>query len=237
MPIAAVTGASRGLGLAFTRHLVDRGYHVFATARRPETAEGLQALMAEHPGAVTALPLDVTRPEGLEELRLQLTKRGGLDLLVNNAGINSAAFPGPQRNVRLGSLEPTGILKMVEVNAVAPLLITQALVEPLAAAGGKVLLVSSWLGSIGGKTTGGNYGYCASKTTLNMLGRALAFDLKPRGVGVYLFNPGWVQTDMGGGKAPLTPAASSAGMLDAIAGFDLEATGGFYDHDGSPHGW
>jgi NAD(P)-dependent dehydrogenase (short-subunit alcohol dehydrogenase family) len=125
---------------------------------------------------------------------------------------------------------------MNRVNAIGPLLLTQALAGRLGE-GSTVVAVSSWLGSIGGKSSGGNYGYCASKTLLNMYLRAMAFDLKPSGVTTILVNPGWVQTDMGGSRAKFTPEESVAGILALAARVTPDDAGAFFDHDGTPHAW
>ncbi len=100
-----------------------------------------------------------------------------------------------------------------------------------------MISVSSWLGSIEGKTSGGNYGYCASKTTLNMLARAMAFDLLPLGIVSVVFNPGWVSTDMGGPRATLTPHQSVAGMLATTARLTPSQAGHFMQWDGTEHAW
>ncbi|MCB1281023.1 MAG: SDR family NAD(P)-dependent oxidoreductase [Salinibacterium sp.] len=161
-----------------------------------------------------------------------------LHLLVNNAGINSKGVPAEQANVKLGTLEPVGIERMVRVNAIAPLLVAQAFTDLLAAdGGGKVVSISSWLGSIERKSSGGNYGYCASKTMLNMLMRAYAFDAKPLGITAIVVNPGWVATDMGGSSAKLTPPESAKGIVDVAATIGPEDAGSFLQWDGSTHPW
>jgi NAD(P)-dependent dehydrogenase (short-subunit alcohol dehydrogenase family) len=238
MAVAMVTGAGRGLGLMFVQQLLERGDTVWATARTPERSEGLAALAEVHGDRLHTLPLDVADPLSIQEAAeaVERSVGGGLDLLVNNAGINSRGVPDGQQNVRLGSLEPQGILRMVEVNAVGPLLVSQALL-PVLGEGSKVLSISSWLGSIGEKQSGGNYGYCASKTTLNMLMRAFAFDVAERGVISVVANPGWVQTDMGGSRASLTPQASVAGLLRTIDAAGPEQNGAFLQWDGSEHPW
>ncbi len=101
----------------------------------------------------------------------------------------------------------------------------------------KVMSVSSWLASISGKKTGGNYGYCASKTTLNMLARAMAFDLVPKGIKSVVVNPGWVSTDMGVPKAKLTPHDSVAALLDVAGKLTLDDAGRFIQWDRSEHDW
>ena len=235
--IAMVTGAGRGLGLEFTRQLLDAGAIVLATARHPGRADAFSELALAHGKRFIPIALDVADPRSIaaaSEAAARSTKR--LDLLINNAGINSRGVPAGQSNVRLGELEPEGILTMVRVNAIGPLLVSQAML-PLLGEGSKVLSISSWLGSLSNKESGGNYGYCASKTTLNMLMRAFAFDVADRGIISVVANPGWVQTDMGGARASLTPAASVAGLLGVVDTLTPAQRGAFLQWDGTVHPW
>lgn len=226
---AVVTGAGRGLGLEFARQLAQRGVRVLGTVRKPSPA-------LEETGAV-GLQLDVSDAEAIAAVPEQVREHcERVDLLVNNAGINSRGVAPEQGNVRFGQLEPEGILRMVRINAVAPVLVAQALSD-LLKEGSKIVSISSWLGSIAGKSSGGNYGYCASKTTLNMLARAMAFDLAPRGITSVVVNPGWVSTDMGGAKAKLTPEQSVQGLLRVVDTLTLDDAGKFLQWDGSPHPW
>lgn len=224
-----ITGAGRGLGLEFARQCATAGHRVFGTVRTDSAA------LSEI--GVTTLRLDVADPASIASFAEDLASRvDRIDLLINNAGINSRAMPEGQANVRWGGIEAEGILKMVRVNAVGPVLVTQA-VQGLLVEGSQVLCISSWLGSIARKQSGGNYGYCASKTTLNMLARAMAFDLKDRGITCVVANPGWVQTDMGGSRASLTPEQSVSGLLATMRGLGLEDAGRFLQWDGSEHAW
>ena len=238
MPTAVVTGANRGMGLEFTRQLLESGHHVFATARGKK-ADALDALGRAHPDQLTRLSLDVGDTGSIATFAAELTTRTDhVDLLVNNAGINSRTMPKGQKNVRFGDLEPEGLQRMVAVNAIGPVLLVQALLPLLQASQtAKVVSVSSWLASIGNKSSGGNYGYCASKTMLNMLARMMAFDLKPHGITSVVINPGWVQTDMGGDQAPLTAETSVAGMLSVAAGLGIDDAGRFMVWDGTEQPW
>lgn len=236
-----ISGAGRGLGLEFTRQCLARGDTVVAAVRTPSRAEELTALSEGAGGRLHVVALDVSDPASIDacgEATAALVDH--LDVLINNAGINSmsAGIPEEQRNVRLGSLEPEGILSMVRVNAVGPVLLTQRLLGLLEqGTAPRVVHISSWLGSMTVKQSGGNYGYCASKACLNMLGRALAFDLKGRGVTSAMFNPGWVKTDMGGPSAPTPVDVSVRGLLAVIDGASPEVTGRFFDHDGKSLPW
>ncbi|TNE47915.1 MAG: SDR family oxidoreductase [Deltaproteobacteria bacterium] len=236
-----VTGAGRGLGLAFVQNALQQGDRVFACVRKPERSEALQELAKQHTEQLTLVKLEVTSSEEAEAAFHAVSQHvKGLDLLINNAGINSMSQgkdkAGP--TLRLNELEAEPMLWMFHVNSIAPVMVARQFL-PLLEKGDNpaVLNVSSWLGSISGKSRGGNYGYCASKTTLNMMMRAFAFDVKEQGVRVYLFNPGWVQTDMGGSKASLTPEESTASMRQTLDQLTLEQTGEFFDWNGSPHAW
>jgi len=84
---------------------------------------------------------------------------------------------------------------------------------------------------------GGYYCYAAAKAALNRLMRSVSIDLKPKGVIVGLVHPGWVQTDMGGPHAEITPEASAAGIIKVAADWTLEGTGDFLKWNGEPHAW
>ena len=232
-----ITGAGRGLGLELTRQLLDAGHVVFATVRSPAMVDELAGM---HPGErLVPVTLDVANPASIAAARRAVGQHTrALDLLINNAGTHSPRLPPGQANQRCGSLEPAGLLHMVRVNAVGPVLVAQAFADLLEAGQRpRVVSISSRRGSIGAKDTGGNYGYCASKATLNMLTRAMAWDLAPRGVTAVVMNPGWVRTAMGGPDAPLSPAESVAGMLAVIEGLEPSDAGCFLRWDGGEQAW
>lgn len=236
-----ITGAGRGLGLEFARQCLIRGDEVIACLRRPDAAPELRDLGRVGPGQLHRLPLDVTDVDSIEAAGAAIEATvGGVELLVNNAGMNamSAGVPDERRNLRLGRLEPDGLLDLMRVNAIGPLLVLQRLAAALAAApGSRVLNVSSWLGSIGDTNRGGNYGYAASKAALNMLTRRAALDLAGEGITVVAVNPGWVRTDMGGPGAQLDPAESVAGMLALAERLFPRDGGAFYDWNGDRRRW
>jgi NAD(P)-dependent dehydrogenase (short-subunit alcohol dehydrogenase family) len=152
---------------------------------------------------------------------------------VNNAGIYVSGD-------RLGGLDVAGIRKQFEVNALAPLRLTDALRERLAR-GAKVALITSRMGSIDDNSSGGAYGYRMSKAALNMAGKSLAVDLRERGVAVTILHPGMVRTDMLGrhaSQAGTVDAAEAArGLLARIDELTLETTGRFWHAKGQPLPW
>jgi len=219
-----ITGANRGLGLEFARQYAEAGWKVIGTARNPASAAELNAL------DVRVARLDVADPKSVAALAAAL---GGepIDLLINNAGI----FP------RAGSLEETDFdaaLQTYEVNTLGPMRVTRALLPNLRAGSGKkVVSITSGLGSIENNTGGRFYGYRESKAALNMFTRSLAVELADEGFTCVVISPGWVQTDMGGPNATLTPKESVLGMRAVIAGLNPSQSGTYWNYDGDAIPW
>jgi NAD(P)-dependent dehydrogenase (short-subunit alcohol dehydrogenase family) len=237
---AVVTGANRGLGLEFTRQLLAAGDEVVATARQPKNADELDKVVATSGGRGTVVRLDAADPDDVTAAALQIGERfDAVDLLVNNAGIWSA--PGQPDRASAGALadlRPEPVLEVLRVNAVGPILVTQALAPLLAAAGrATVVNLSSGLGSLERATGRGNVAYGMSKAALNMLTRHLAAELRRQGTMVVAVSPGWVATDMGGPAAPLGPPESVQGILNVIDALTPAQSGCFLDHTGATVPW
>jgi NAD(P)-dependent dehydrogenase (short-subunit alcohol dehydrogenase family) len=235
-----VTGANRGLGLELTRQLLAAGDEVVAAAREPKKAEVLNKLVATSGGRATVVRLDVGDPAEIDAAALQIGERfDAVDLLINNAGIWTA--PGEPERVSggpLAELRPEPVLELLRVNAVAPILVTQALAPGLAAAGRAVVVnLSSGLGSIERTTARGNIAYAMSKAALNMVTRQLAAELAGQGTVVVSMSPGWVATDMGGPSASLEPPESVHGILNVLDALTPAQSGSFLDHTGARLPW
>ncbi len=236
-----ITGASRGLGLELARQCLALGDKVFAGARSPEQSEGLFDLGQAHGASLTLVKLDITEPRSIDAAMGQIAAASmGLDLLINNAGINAMSrdMGDPARYIRLGALEAEALTEVFRVNAVGPLIVTQSARALLKmGATPKVINITSWQGSLLQNSRGGNYAYAASKTALNMISRTLAFDLAEDDIIVAAINPGWVRTDMGGPNAPLTPQQAIEGILRVVDGLKAEDSGCFLQWDGTAHPW
>ena len=236
-----VTGANRGLGLELARQLAAAGDEVVATARQPKKADALHKLVSESGGRVSVVGLDVGDPAEVRRAALQIGQRfDAVDLLFNNAGIWTApGQPDRASSGPLADLRAEPVLQVLRINAVAPVLVTQALAPRLAAADRPAVVVnlSSGLGSIEGTTGRGNIAYGMSKAALNMLTRHLAVELGGQGTIVVALSPGWVATDMGGSSAPLEPAESVGGILNVVDALTPAQSGTFLDHTGVVLPW
>jgi NAD(P)-dependent dehydrogenase (short-subunit alcohol dehydrogenase family) len=225
-----VTGANRGLGLEFVRQLLARGDHVIATCRHPGKATVLNPLAGEYPGRLHVLPLDVGDPKSIAELARELPLVcETLDLLVNSAGVLHSGE-------RFGSLGAANLDDSFRINARGPLLLVQAL-APTLVDGARIANITSELGSIAGLARFGTPSYNISKAAQNMATALLAKALATRSIIVLALHPGWVQTDMGGSEAPLTPTQSVHGLLQVIDGATLQSSGRFFDWRGETMEW
>lgn len=232
MPRAFVTGANRGIGLALTQALLERGWTVTATCRRPDRASDLMDLAGRFEEQLEVEVLDVDDFPAIEALAGRM--RGvSIDVLVNNAGV-------AHRDTRLGALDYEAWRGVLEVNLLAPVRMAEAFLEHVAASEQKkIVSISSSLGSIAA-TTGDNYFYRTSKAALNMAMRSIARDLAPRGVIVAMLSPGYVDTDFTRGMSgppKISAHESGQGLADAIQALTPEDSGVFKRFNGQPIDW
>jgi len=237
-----VTGASRGLGLEFTRQYLERGERVFAGSRAPDQARELAKLKTVHREKLVILPLDVADEKSIDRSHAVVQSEiDTLHLLINNAGIyGSGGKVGEteRRTEQLGELNLEDGLKVLRVNALAPLLIAQRYLDLLRKADhAKIVGISSGYGSISANTTGFPYYYSASKAALNMSMRSLAADAAKWGIITVLLDPGWVRTDMGGSEAPISAQQSVKGMVQVIDSLSSKNSSSFLDWHGKEQPW
>jgi NAD(P)-dependent dehydrogenase (short-subunit alcohol dehydrogenase family) len=209
-----VTGANRGIGLEFCKQAQERGHQVTALCRK--SSDDLAAI-----GVNVVEGVDVRNPPELSEL-------GDIDWAILNAGI--------WRNETLDNLDFESMTEQFEINTLGPLRVFDKLSASLKH-GSKIALITSAVGSMTNNTTGGRYGYRASKAALNSVGVSLAHDLKSRGVAVGLFHPGYVATDMTQYKGSISPTTSVQGLFNVIEALNLENTGTFWDYRGQILPW
>jgi NAD(P)-dependent dehydrogenase (short-subunit alcohol dehydrogenase family) len=225
MPTVLITGANRGIGLEMTRRYASGGATVIATARQPATSDALQAVASET-GRVTVLPLEVGNEASVAAMATALAGKP-IDILINNAGAlgSRGAYDDPAHDLATWT-------EVLITNVVGPHFVSRALVANLKLAKQpKLAIVCSHLGS-SEMAAGGVIPYRASKAAAINLARNLAVELKPLGIAVVAFHPGWVQTDMGGYNAAVKVGDSAQGMIDRLAALSLATSGVFEDYSG-----
>ena len=214
-----VTGCNRGIGLQLCAQFHERGDKVIGVCRRssPEL-DDLDIRVIEG--------IDVSDPDSVQKLAGALRDER-IHVLVNNAGV--------LLRETFGAIDYEQMMVQYRVNALGPLCVTEALRNNLVE-GSKVIIVTSRVGSIDDNSSGGNYGYRASKTAVNMIGTNLMHELRPRGIAVALLHPGLVATDMTGGTG-VEPADSARGLIERIDELTLDSSGGFWHAEGYTLPW
>src|SRR5947209_9365984 len=212
MPNVLITGANRGIGLEFARQYAADGWNVIATAR--QSSDELDAL------GVAIKSLDLGDADAVANFRVEQP----LDLFIANAGTNHPMNTGGAENARAWQA-------MMMINAIAPYQLGHALL-PSMAEGGRMIAISSGMGSIG-DNGGGWVPYRTSKAALNMAWSCLALEAKPRGVACVLLSPGWVKTRMGGASAEISSEESVGDMRALIQKLSIADTGKFLRLNGS----
>ncbi len=212
-----ITGANRGIGNALFESYTTKGHTVLGTHRAADAGNMRQ--------------LDVTDPASQEALAGRLGDTA-LDLLVCNAGVFL------DRGENLNDGYPAQMWADTFAANVTGVFLTIQNMLPLLrrARHAKIAIVSSQMASHT-HASGHSYIYRASKAAALNLGRNLATDLKPEGIAVGIYHPGWVRTDMGGGSASLSVEESAAGLIDRFTALNLETTGCFETWDGRAHAY
>jgi NAD(P)-dependent dehydrogenase (short-subunit alcohol dehydrogenase family) len=219
-----VTGGNRGIGLEYCRQLRERGERVIATCRT--SSPELEAMAAL--GVRVETGVDVTSEAAIAALVERLEDLP-LDGVILNAGLLEATS--------LDALDAESLRRQFEVNAVAPLRLSRALL-PRLGSGSKLALMTSRMGSIDDNSSGGSYGYRMSKVALNMAGKSLAIDLRPRGIAVAILHPGLVRTRMVNfNPKAIPPKEAVRGLLARIDALSLETSGTFWHANGEVLPW
>ncbi|HXH03461.1 MAG TPA: SDR family oxidoreductase [Candidatus Competibacteraceae bacterium] len=229
-PVAVVTGANRGLGLATAQRLGALGIRVVLTARHPQKGEAAAERLCDAGLDVLFQPLDVTSEASVASLGEFVRNRcGRVDILVNNAGVildnhsPDYAVGASVFNTSLDTLRAT-----LETNLYGPLLLAQELIPLMKQQHyGRIVNLSSGMGQL--VEMGGRYpAYRISKTALNALTRILAAETAGHNILVNSVDPGWVQTEMGGPQAERTVDEAVDGIVWAATLPDDGPSGGFF---------
>ncbi len=208
--VVLITGCSSGIGYDLIRPLLSEGYEVFASLRNLEQRKDLfKEIAGEYGSAFQLLELDVTSEADRKAALAKLGERGRLDVLINNAGFGIyGAFEDASAEL---------IRRQLEVNFFGTALLTREALPLLRQSRGRILTISSILGSVSPPFTSL---YAASKFALEGLFEALSFEVHPFGVQVGLVLPGGHRTKFGDNLENIT-SQSSPYFRDAKAYFNV----------------
>ncbi|KAK4687486.1 hypothetical protein P7C73_g2623, partial [Tremellales sp. Uapishka_1] len=234
-----IVGSGRGIGLALVEEIVARDVtsHVYATVRDPSKVAALDKLVADHPGRITIIKLDMTHEQGVKLAAEQVSQTTqSLDMIICNGGVFAGAG-------RLEDLSAADLATNLSTNLVGSHNVSRAF-SPFLLASHHPHRVLGYVSSIAGSISnlpgtmqvfrdkvGVDYfvssGYAISKSGLNMLARQWATVLEPQGVAVVVLSPGWVLTDLNPlatGDDAISPAQSAAKMYDMLSTIDIKKT-------------
>ncbi|XP_058507816.1 C-signal [Solea solea] len=260
-PVALIQGASRGLGLAFCKHILENKppAAVIATCRNPDGAAALRDLAGDHPGRLTVLQLDVNREDDIRGAAARVKESfSRLDLIVNSSAM---LHPTGKGETSLRDVTAQGIISTLTTNTVGPLVMAKYFAPLLQKGGGGfgqqatekakqhsgiIVNISAKVGSIGDNALGGWYSYRMSKAALNMATRNLSIELgrsRPKVVCVSL-HPGTVNTDLSRPYHRNVPQnklfsteLSVNCLMSIIDTLNMEKTGKAYSWDGTELPW
>lgn len=225
MRTAVVTGANRGLGAEWVAQLLEDGWRVHAGYR---TEPGrLETLACD---ALSVHQLDVQDRASVGAFANAAPSQ--VDLLVNNAGVAD----GRWRN--LSEIDDEWALEVLDINAIGPVRVVQALYDKMNHSGlTKVAMISSLMASIDDCHIGRSYAYRASKTALNMFTVAMKKEAIEDDIAFVILHPGWVKTSMGGDRAPVEIPDSVSGMRKVVEELTIDTSGRFIQFDGEHLPW
>lgn len=221
MQTALILGASRGIGLELVRQYIANGWRVIATARDDAGLALLQSMGAQ------ALRVDVANPISVS----------GLDWMLDGEKLDVAMYVAGVIDHAAIDAAPTqqAFDRVMHTNVMGAMMALPQIANKVEAAGGVLAFVSSVMGSLQGTHSSDAALYRISKAALNMVVRT-AQPAYPK-ARIVALHPGWVQTEMGGPNATLTPEQAVSHMRQTLANITPEQSGQFLSYDGSTIAW
>lgn len=198
-----ITGANRGFGLSLASFFLKKGHFVVASIRGSVSDE-LRKLDGKYNGMLAIVQMDAGNLLSVSEAcRVIKQITPVIDIIINNAASEGL------KNKKIEDIIFEDFETTLRINLMGPMAVVQEIAPHMDRSLHKIIInVSSEAGSLADIPLK-YYGYSISKAALNMFGRLLARDLKPRGFKVLSVHPGWMKTDMGGSDAPLEPDAAA----------------------------
>ena len=232
-----VTGANRGLGLEFTKQILQAGHNVYAACRNINDIEDLDLLFAEYKDKLIVVNLDINDHNSILSLSEKL-KDTSIDVMINNAGtIGPLPYFENTFKQHYGTIDYDVWSDVFKTNLFGPVKMAETFLENIENGNDKkMIFISSVVGSIADDHQKA-FAYATSKTALNKSVALLADILKEKEVKVLAMCPGYVKTRMNGGGANLEPEESIEGMLEQIDKLDNESSGSFVRYNGESINW
>ena len=232
-----VTGANRGLGLEFTKQILQAGHNVYAACRNINDIEDLDLLFSEYKDKLIVVNLDINDHDSILSLSNRL-KDVSIDVMINNAGtIGPLPYFENTFKQHYGTIDYDVWSDVFKTNLFGPVKMAESFLENIENGNDKkMIFISSVVGSIADDHQKA-FAYATSKTALNKSVALLADILKEKEVKVLAMCPGYVKTRMNGGGANLEPEESIEGMLEQIEKLDIESSGNFVRYNGESINW
>jgi len=210
-----ITGADRGLGFSFTKFFLQKDYRVFAGQFISDWTF-LADLKKEYPDTLDIIPIDIGDDASVKQAaRILSSKTQKLDIIINNAAIS-----GGTNATFLVDMDFEAMARLYNVNTLGALRVTNSLMGLLLQGDDKLVVnISSEAGSVARNHRISGYGYCMSKSALNMQSAIVHEHLRKLGGQVMVFYPGWLQSYMGGSlntNAPTPPDESAEKLIELI---------------------
>jgi NAD(P)-dependent dehydrogenase (short-subunit alcohol dehydrogenase family) len=231
--VALVTGANKGIGYEIAAGLGALGWSVGVGARDAAARDAAVAALRAGGADAFGVPLDVTDDTGVDGAAALLAGRGGLDVLVNNAGVTGGPSQQPS------TVDIAAVRAAVETNVIGVIRVTNALLPLLRrSAAPRIVNMSSTVGSLTRQTEPGaetgplSGAYSPSKTYLNAVTVQYAKELAGSGILINAGCPGYCATDLNGHRGVRTPAQGAAIAVRLATLGDGGPTGGFFDDNG-----
>ena len=229
MATVMIVGATRGIGLELVRQYSVQGDNVIACARDTSAASLLEELASSHSN-VTIEQLDVAQSESVNAA----AERIG-DVAIDTVIVVAGVVGGMRQSI--DDLDLEAWHEAFSANTIGPIMVARAFKPNLVASGaGNLMILSSQLGA-STWPFGGMYIYSTTKAAVGKAAKILSIDWKEDPIIVSVMHPGYVQTDMGGPNAEITPEESASGIRSVIGNLSAEDSGNFYKWNGDIHPW
>lgn len=229
--IVLITGASKGLGYSLTELYLSKGHLVIATYRK--NLENLEKIKENK--NLLLYKMDVSDEESVKTAYEYIgNKVKYIDILINNAAIYIE-----DKSKTIENIDIENVIQTLNLNSIGPLRVLKYF-YPLVEKGFKKLIIniSSEAGSISNCWRDREYGYCMSKSALNILSAILQNYSKNKGIKVLSIHPGWMRTDMGGPNADISPEESAEGIFNlSLKEWDVNDKNIYMDYKGNIMTW